>query len=258
MSDKSLQGRKALVTGGNSGIGEAIVRRLAASGAYVVINYRSHPEAAQKIVEEIKKAGGQALAIAADISSEQETRQMFIELDKQLGAMDILVNNAGIENSSPFLKLSVDDWDKLMNVNLRGVFLCSQQAARRMQTGGVIINISSVHELIPWAGYAHYCAAKGGLEMLMKTMALELAQKKIRVNNIAPGAIITPINNAWLNDPKKRDAVLAKIPWGRIGRAEEVAAAAWFLASDDAEYITGTTLFIDGGMSLYANFLGQG
>lgn len=237
MTDKSLQGRKALVTGGNSGIGEAIARRLAASGAYVVINYRSHAETAQKIVEEIKKAGGQALATAADISSEQETRQMFIELDKQLGAMDILINNAGIENSSPYLELNVDDWDKLMNVNLRGVFLCSQQAARRMQTGGVIINISSVHELIPWAGYAHYCAAKGGLEMLMKTMALELAQKKIRVNNIAPGAIITPINQAWLNDPKKRDEVLAKIPWGRIGRAEEVAAAAWFLASDDAEYI---------------------
>lgn len=255
MSDKNLQGRKALVTGGNSGIGEAIARRLAAAGAHVVINYRSYPQAAQKIVEEINKEGGQALAIEADISSEQEITRMFIEADKQVGAMDILVNNAGIENNSAFLELSAEDWDKVLNVDLRAVFLCSQQAARRMQTGGVIINISSVHELIPWAGYAHYCAAKGGLEMLMKTMALELAQNKIRVNNIAPGAIITPINNAWLDDPKKRDEVLAKIPWGRIGRADEVAAAAWFLASDDAEYITGTTLFIDGGMSLYANFL---
>lgn len=168
MSDKNLQGRKALVTGGNSGIGEAIARRLAAAGAHVVIHYRSHPQAVQKIVEEINKLGGQALAIEADISSEQDINNLFIAADHQVGAIDILINNA------------------------------------------------------------------------------------------APGAIITPINNAWLDDPKKRDEVLAKIPWGRIGRADEVAAAAWFLASDDAEYITGTTLFIDGGMSLYANFLSQG
>lgn len=258
MSDKNLQGRKALVTGGSSGIGEAIARRLASAGAYVIINYRSKPEMAQKIVEEIRKEGGQALAIEADIGNEQEIKEMFIEVDNQLGAVDMLVNNAGIENNSPFLELSVDDWDKVMNVNLRGVYLCSQQAARRMESGGVIINISSVHELIPWGGYAHYCASKGGLEMLMKTMALELAQRKISVNNIAPGAIITPINKDWLNDEKKRGEVLAKIPWGRIGRPEEVAATVLFLASDEAEYITGTTLFIDGGMSLYASFLGQG
>jgi len=252
-------GKLALVTGGSSGIGEAVARRLAAAGAAVAVNYRSHPKEAKKIVAEIKAAGGKAIAIHADVSKEREIKTMFTSLFKEFGAIDILVNSAGIENKSPFLTMPVRDWDQVMTVNLRGVFLCSQLAARQMvkNGGGVIIQISSVHQTIPWGGYAHYCAAKAGLEMLMKTMALELAEKKVRVNNVAPGAIATPINAAWLDDPARRKQVLALIPSRRIGQAEEEAGAVLYLVSDEAAYVTGTTLLIDGGMTLYSSFLGQ-
>ena len=256
---QTLKGRHALVTGASSGIGAAVARRLAAAGAAVVVNYRSHPKAAKKIVTEIKSAGGKAIAIHADVSKEREIKTLFARMFEECGAIDILVNSAGIENKSPFLEMPVQDWDRVMTVNLRGVFLCSQLAARHMvkNGGGVIINISSVHQTIPWGGYAHYCAAKGGLEMLMKTMALELSEKKVRVNNVAPGAIATPINAAWLNNPARRRQVLALIPSRRIGQAEEVAGAVLYLVSDEAAYVTGTTLFIDGGMTLYSSFLGQ-
>ena len=255
-----LKDRKALVTGASSGIGEAVARRLAASGATVVINYLSDRKEAQKVVHDIQAEGGWAMAIQADISKENEVQAMFTRMFQEFGTIDILVNNAGIENKGLFLDLSVKDWDRVMAVNLRGVFLCSQRATRQMANtgGGVIVNISSVHEVIPWGGYAHYCASKGALQMLMKTMALELAEKHIRVNNVAPGAIATPINKEWLNDPVRQGEVLAKIPWGRIGMPEDVAAAVVFLTSDEAQYITGTTLFVDGGMTLYASFLGQG
>jgi len=255
----NLDGKRALVTGASSGIGEAVARRLAAAGATVAVNYRSHPKEAKKIVAEIKAAGGKAIAIHADLSKEREIKAMFASLFEEFGTVDVLVNSAGIENNSPFLKMLVRDWDQVMTVNLRSVFLCSQLAARQMveNGGGVIINISSVHQTIPWGGYAHYCAAKGGLEMLMKTMALELAEKKVRVNNVAPGAIATPINAAWLDDPDRRKQVLSLIPSRRIGRAEEVAGAVLYLASDEAAYVTGSTLLIDGGMTLYASFLGQ-
>ncbi len=254
-----LKGRRALVTGASSGIGEAVARRLAAAGAAVVVNYRSHPKEAKKIAAEIKSAGGQAIAVHADMSKEREIKSMFARMFREFGAIDILVNNAGIENKSPFLDMPVKDWDQVMAVNLRGVFLCSQLAARRMvkNGGGVIINMSSVHQIIPWGGYAHYCAAKSGLEMLMKTMALELAEKKVRVNNVAPGAIATPMNEAWLHDPARRKQVLALIPSRRIGQPEEVAGAVLYLVSDEAAYVTGTTLLIDGGMTLYSSFLGQ-
>ena len=256
---QSLRGRIALVTGASSGIGEAVARRLAAAGAAVVVNYRSHPKEAKKIVAEIKFAGGQAIAIRADVSKEREIKTMLARIFREFGAIDILINNAGIESKSPFLEMPVQDWDQVMAVNLRGVFLCSQLAARRMvqNGGGVIINISSVHQIIPWGGYAHYCASKSGLDMLMKTMALELAEKKVRVNNVAPGAIATPNNKAWLHDPAKRKQVLALIPSRRIGQPEEVAGAVLYLASDEAAYVTGTTLLIDGGMALYSSFLGQ-
>jgi glucose 1-dehydrogenase len=256
---QSLKGRLALVTGANSGIGEAVTRRLAAAGAAVVVNYLSHPKEAKKIVAEIKSAGGQAMAIHADMSEEREIKAMFARIFRKFGAIDILVNNAGIENKSPFLDMRLEDWDQVMAVNLRATFLCSQLAARRMVKtgGGVIINISSVHQIIPWAGYAHYCASKSGLEMLMKTMALELAEKKVRVNNVAPGAIATPINETWLHDPVRRKQVLDLIPSRRIGQAEEVAGAVSYLVSDEAAYVTGTTLLIDGGMTLYSSFLGQ-
>lgn len=258
-TEQLLKGRIALVTGASSGIGEAVARRLAAAGAAVVVNYRSHPKEAKKIVTEIKFAGGRAIAIHADMSKEREIKAMFARMFREFGAIDILINNAGIENKIPFLEMPVQDWDQVMAVNLRGVFLCSQLAARRMvkNGGGVIINISSVHQIIPWGGYAHYCASKSGLDMLMKTMALELAEKKVRVNNVAPGAIATPINEAWLKDPAKRKQVLALIPSRRIGQSEEVAGAVLYLVSDEAAYVTGTTLLIDGGMALYSSFLGQ-
>ncbi|MEQ2005558.1 MAG: glucose 1-dehydrogenase [Limisphaerales bacterium] len=254
-----LNGRRALVTGASSGIGEVVARRLAAAGAAVIVNYRSHPKEAKKIVAEIKSAGGQAIAVHADMSKEREIKAMFARMFREFGAIDILVNNAGIENKSPFLKMPVKDWDRVMAVNLRGVFLCSQLAARRMvkNGGGVIINISSVHQIIPWGGYAHYCASKSGLDLLMKTMALELAEKKVRVNNVAPGAIATPMNKAWLHDPARRKQVLALIPSRRIGEPEEVAGAVLYLVSDEAAYVTGTTLLIDGGMTLYSSFLRQ-
>lgn len=256
-----LKGRIALVTGASSGIGEAVARRLAAAGAAVIVNYVSHPKKAKTIVAEIKSAGGQAIAIQADMSKEREIKAMFARMFREFSAMDILINNAGTENKSPFLEMQVKDWDQVMAVNLRGVFLGSQLAARRMATNGagVIINISSVHQIIPWGGYAHYCASKSGLDMLMKTMALELelAEKNVRVNNVAPGAIATPINKAWLHDPAKRKQVMALIPSRRIGKPEEVAGAVLYLASDEAAYVTGTTLFIDGGMTLYSSFLRQ-
>ncbi|MEO7411950.1 MAG: glucose 1-dehydrogenase [Opitutaceae bacterium] len=254
-----LKGRCALVTGASSGIGEAVAGRLAAAGAAVIVVYRSHPAAGKKIAADIRAAGGEALALRADMAKEGDITALFAQTSRKFGAIDILVNSAGMENRRPFLEMPVRDWDQVMAVNLRGVFLCSQIAARAMvkNGGGTIINISSVHQIIPWGGYAHYCASKGGLDMLMKTMALELAAKNVRVNNVAPGAIATPINESWLHDPAKRRQVLKLIPTGRIGLAEEVAAAVIYLASDAAAYVTGTTLLVDGGMTLYSSFLGQ-
>ena len=247
-----LKGRRALVTGASSGIGEAIARRLAAAGASVIIVYRSHAAAAQKTVAKIQAIGGAAIALRADMAKERDIKSLFAKVFKKAGPIDILVNSAGMETKRPFLTMPVKDWDRVLSVNLRAVFLCSQLAAQGMvkQKRGVIISISSVHAVLPWAGYAHYCVSKGGLEMLMKTMALELAGKGVRVNNVAPGAIATPINDSWLHDAAKRRRALKRIPLHRIGRPEEVADAVLYLASDAASYVTGTTLFIDGGRTL--------
>ena len=248
----SLKGRRALVTGASSGIGEAIARRLAAAGATVIIVYRSHAAAAKKAVADIAAAGGEAMAFRADMAKEREIKSLFAQVLKKIGPLDILVNSAGMESKHPFLTMPVKDWDQVMSVNLRAIFLCSQLAAQSMvkRNRGVIINISSVHAVLPWVGYAHYCASKGGLEMLMKTMALELAGRGVRVNNVAPGAIATPINDSWLHDAAKRRRELKRIPLHRIGRPEEVAGAVLYLASDEASYVTGTTLVIDGGRTL--------
>jgi len=248
----SLRDRSALVTGASSGIGEAIAHRLAAAGATVIIVYRSHAAAAKKTVANIKAIGGEAMALRADLGREREIKSLFTQVLKRVGPLDILVNSAGMETKRPFLTMPLKDWDQVMRVNLRAVFLCSQLAAQSMvrRNRGVIINISSVHAVLPWIGYAHYCASKGGLEMLMKTMALELAGKGVRVNNVAPGAISTPINNSWLHDAAKRRRELKRIPLHRIGRPEEVAGAVLYLASDEASYVTGTTLVIDGGRVL--------
>lgn len=254
---RRLDGRKALVTGANSGIGRAIALRLAQEGAGVAINFLSHPEAADEVVKLIIEANGQALAVQADISVEAQVEAMFARAAEALGGLDILVNNAGMETHHPFLEMPLDAWRKVIDVDLTGAFLCAQRAARLMveaQTGGSIVNISSVHQMIPWGGYAHYCAAKAGLDMMSKTLALELATENIRVNTVAPGAIQTPINkDVWANPEKMKD-LLRKIPTERMGQPDEIASVVVFLCSSESSYMTGTTVFVDGGMTLYPEF----
>ncbi len=254
---RRLEGRKALVTGANSGIGRAIALRLAQEGASVVINYLTHPEAADEVVKLINDGGTKAIAIQADISNEAQVDAMFKQASDELGGIDILVNNAGFENQHAFLEMPLDAWSKVLNVDLTGAFLCAQRAARLMVqagTGGAIVNITSVHQVIPWGGFAHYCAAKAALDMMTKTVALELATEKVRINSVAPGAIATPINqNVW-GDPEGLKDLLRKIPSNRMGQPEEIASVVAFLCSDEASYMTGATLFVDGGMTLYPEF----
>lgn len=256
----SLSNRVALITGASTGIGKAISERLAREGAIVYINYRGQSNKAKSLAAKIQIQGGIGIPIRADISKESDVKKMFQKILRDQGHLDIMVNNAGIENKAPILKMTTRDWDIVINTNLRGTFFCARAAAQMMakKKSGVIINISSVHEVIPWGGYSHYCASKAGIMMLTKTMALELAALNIRVNNIAPGSISTPINNSWIQKAAKKKLVLDKIPERRIGTPEEVAGAVSYLVSDEARYITGISLFIDGGMTLYASFLKQG
>lgn len=247
-----LKDRVALVTGAGSGIGQAIAVRFAAEGAKVVVNYHrggKHPGG--EIVEEIARQKGTAIAIAAEVNQRAEVESMIQETVKNFGRLDIAVCNAGVEIKRPFLDVTDDEWNKVIGVNLYGSFLVSQIAARQMVKqgqGGKLIFISSVHEDIPFAQYTAYCASKGALRMMMRNLALELAEHKINANNIAPGAIATPINQAVLNDPEAMKNALSEIPWGRFGKPEEVASVAVFLASDEADYITGSTYYVDGGL----------
>jgi glucose 1-dehydrogenase len=254
---RRLEGRKALVTGASSGIGRAIALRLALEGASVAVNYLNQPEAAEEVVKIITDADGSALAVQADVSNESQVDAMFARAAAEFGGLDILVNNAGMETHHAFLEMPLDAWRKVIDVDLTGAFLCAQRAARLMLQGGAggsIVNISSVHQIIPWGGYAHYCAAKAGLDMMSKTLALELATERVRVNTIAPGAIQTPINkNVW-SDPAMMKDLLRKIPTERMGQTEEIASVVAFLCSSEASYITGATLFVDGGMTLYPEF----
>ena len=254
---RRLQNKRALVTGANSGIGRAIAIRLAQEGASVTVNYVTHPEAADEVVREIKDAGGQAIAVMADISNEAQVEAMFARTLGELGGLEILVNNAGMETYQPFLEMPLEAWQKVLNIDLTGAFLCAQRAARAMVksgAGGAIVNITSVHQTIPWGGYAHYCAAKSALAMLTKTIALELATENVRINAVAPGAIATPINqNVW-GDPDSLRDLLTKIPSERVGKPEEVASVVAFLCSDEASYVTGATVYVDGGMTLYPSF----
>ena len=254
-----LSGQAALVTGGDSGIGAAIVRAFAQAGAAVGINYRSNEAAAAALQKDISSS----LLLQADVSSEDEVRAMFERFVERFGRIDVLVANAGIQRDGAITELSAEDWRRVLEVNLTGQFLCVREAVRRFtsqevpslsRAAGKIVCMSSVHELIPWAGHANYAASKGGVMMLMKSVAQEVAPQRIRVNGIAPGAIRTPINTAAWKDPKAASKLLQLIPYGRIGDPEDVARAAVWLASDDSDYVTGTTLFVDGGMSLYPAF----
>jgi glucose 1-dehydrogenase len=254
-----LEGRKALVTGASSGIGEATVERLGREGASVCVNYYSEDERAdaERVVAAVEEAGAVAIAVQADVGDEDGVKRMVARVVGELGGLDLLVNNAGIEKQVSLLEMSLDDWSAIIRTNLTGAFLCLREAGKVMAEGGggVVVNISSVHEFIPWPGFAHYCSSKGGLKLLMETAARELAAKKIRVVNIAPGAIVTPINKFVLDDPEAEHAVEEEIPLGRMGSAEEIAAAVAWVASEQAGYVTGTTLVVDGGMSLYAKFV---
>ncbi|MEO8756928.1 MAG: 3-oxoacyl-ACP reductase FabG [Devosia sp.] len=252
-----LSGKRALVTGGNSGIGEAIARSLAQAGADVAINYVSHPDAADAIASDIRAKGVRALTILADISDSAQVDTIFKTLDDSWGGIDILVNNAGIDGSSALAwDADLDAWRKVLEINLFGAFYCSQQALRRMvpQKSGVIINMSSVHESIPWSGYSAYTASKAAISMLTKTLAQESAPHGVRVLAVAPGAIKTPINQSVWGDPKGLADLDQKIPMGRMGDRDEIAKMVTVLASDLASYATGTTLFIDGGMTDFADF----
>ncbi len=262
--DKRLEGQKALVTGANSGIGAGIAQRLAAEGADVAINWLFNEDQTTEVVKKINSArGGKAIALKADVSSEEQVESMFAQMIKEFGTIDILVNNAGIEIHNLLENVTKAEWDKVIGVNLTGNFLCSRSAIRQMlknenrpksRSRGKIVNISSVHQVIMWAGFSSYCATKAGINLFAQSVAQEYAEKKIRINSVAPGAIKTPINkNVW-SDPKGMADLMTKMPYGRIGEVEDVAAAVAFLSSDDADYITGTTLFVDGGMCLYPEF----
>jgi glucose 1-dehydrogenase len=259
MVDRPLEGRRALVTGGASGIGRATVRRLAADGAAVVVNYIGDPEPAEGLVREVEAGGGAAVAVEADVSNENQVTAMFTRAGEHFGVpVDLLVNNAGVQAQFSLVDMSLEEWNRVLGVNLTGAFLCAREAARALKgagTPGAIVNVSSVHELIPWPGFAHYCASKGGMKLFAQTIARELAPDGIRVALVAPGAIRTPINDEVLDDPEQHAEVVSEIPWGRLGRPEEVAAAIAWLAGDEAEYVTGTTLFVDGGMTLYPRFV---
>jgi glucose 1-dehydrogenase len=261
---KPLKNQKALVTGANSGIGEACALALGAAGAEVVVNYHSNPEEADRVVDLIEQNGSRAIAFQADVSREEEVQAMFAEMTKQFGTIDILVNNAGLQRDAPFHEMTLEQWNMVLSTNLTGQFLCAREAVREFLRRGVvseissaagkIICMSSVHEVIPWGGHVNYAASKGGVMQLMKSMAQELAPKKIRVNSIAPGAIKTPINRAAWETPAAEAELLKLIPEGRIGVPEDIARTAVWLASDASDYLTGTTLFVDGGMTLYPGF----
>ncbi len=249
-----LEGRVAIVTGAGSGIGHAIADRLGRDGARLVVNYYGFEAEAEALAAKLTAAGHRSFAVKADVSSPADVKAMVESALHEFGRIDILVNNAGVESPAPFLEIEEAAWDTMIDVDLKGAFLCAQACARVMKDhgGGSIVNISSVHEDVPFPGYTPYCAAKGGLRMMMRNIAVELAPHRIRVNNVAPGAIATPINKATLEDPEKIKALTSVIPLARMGQPEEVAEVAFFLASDRSSYVTGSTYYVDGGMVRYA------
>lgn len=264
MSGEPLKGQVALVTGAASGIGAGVARSLGAAGASVAVNYVTNPEAAEAVAAEVQALGGKAMTIKADVSKEDEVRGMFRELFAAWGTIDILVNNAGLQKDAPFTDMTLAHWNTVIGVNLTGMFLCAREAAREMvrrgiradvsRAAGKILCMSSVHEVIPWAGHVNYAASKGGVRAFMQSLAQEMAPHRVRVNSIAPGAIQTPINRSAWETPEALEGLLTLIPYGRIGVPEDIGKVAVFLASDDSDYIHGQTIFVDGGMTLYPEF----
>jgi glucose 1-dehydrogenase len=263
----SLDQQVALITGASSGIGAGAAKALAAAGAAVVINYNSQAAPAEELARTINAQGGRAIAIGADVSKEKDVERLFAKTLEAFGFLDILVANSGMQKDAPAVDMSLDDWDQVIGVNLTGQFLCARAALRIFNQQGIrdgvsraagkIIHMSSVHQRIPWAGRVNYAASKGGVDMLMQTLAQEVSHQRIRINGIAPGAIRTAMNRA-ATDGDHEQELLKLIPYGRVGDVEDVANAVVFLASDASDYIVGTTLFIDGGMSLYPEFRGNG
>jgi glucose 1-dehydrogenase len=261
---RGLKGKNVLVTGGSSGIGQAIAVRFAQHGANVAINYLTTPDEAAETEEQVhacihrvRNHGVQDVLVQGDVSQEDDVVRMVAETVDGLGGIDVLVNNAGIQISRPSHELSQADFEKVLAVNLRGSFLCARESIKRFldnETPGSIINVSSVHQLIPKPDYLGYSVSKGGMQNLTRTLALEYAGHNIRVNGIGPGATVTPINRAWIDDPVKKEQVESHIPLARAGTADEMGGVACFLASDDAAYITGQTIFVDGGLTLYPSF----
>ncbi|MDN5288872.1 MAG: glucose 1-dehydrogenase [Mucilaginibacter sp.] len=264
----SLKGQAALVTGADSGIGKGVAMALASAGAKLVINYAHNHDAAEATVNEITAAGGEAFAVQADVSHEDQVKEMFAQMFAKYGTIDILVNNAGLQKDSKFVDMTLEDWNTVISINLTGQFLCSREATKefirrgviedRSSAAGKIICMSSVHEVIPWGGHVNYAASKGGISMFMKSIAQELAPHKIRVVGIGPGAIQTPINKSAWDTPEALDKLLTLIPYNRIGKPDDIGKLAAWLASDQADYITGTTIFMDGGMTLYPGFADNG
>jgi glucose 1-dehydrogenase len=265
---RKLEGQVAIVTGASSGIGAGVAKSLAKEGAAIVVNYSSSEDKAQKVLDEIKSDGGEGFLFKADVSSEDDVIAMFNETYKNYDTVDILVNNAGLQKDSVFHEMTLKEWNHVIDINLTGQFLCAREAIKeflkrgvvpeKSKSAGKIICMSSVHEVIPWAGHVNYAASKGGVMMLMKSLAQEYAPKKVRVNSIGPGAIRTPINHAAWQTPSAYNNLLKLIPANRIGEVEDIGGAAVWLASDDSEYVTGITLFIDGGMLLYPGFEDNG
>jgi glucose 1-dehydrogenase len=264
--EKKLQGQIAIITGASSGIGEGVAKAMAAAGAVVVINHpvAATQAAASAVLDAIVAEGGSGSLYQCDVSKEEEVQRMFADTIAKYGTVDILVNNAGLQRDAPFQEMTLEQWNCVIGVNLTGQFLCAREAIReflrrgvvpeRSRSAGRIICMSSVHEVIPWGGHANYAASKGGIMLLMKTLAQEFAPHRIRINSIGPGAIKTPINRTVWATPEAENKLLQLIPYNRIGLPEDIAAAAVWLASDDSDYVTGTTLFVDGGMTLYPGF----
>jgi len=267
-AEKILEGQKALVTGAASGIGRAVAIGLGKAGVDVVVNYVRGEDQANEVAAEIRKCGSRAYTHQADVSSEEQVNNMFQKMFKEFGTIDILINNAGLQQDAPFDEMTVDQWNLVINVNLTGQFLCAREAVREFKRRGVvkavscaagkIICMSSVHELIPWAGHVNYAASKGGVMLMMKSIAQEVAPFRIRVNSIAPGAVRTPINRQAWQTQQAYNELMELVPYKRIGEPEDIARAAVWLASDYADYVNGISLIIDGGMTLYPGFAAGG